>query len=260
MQLALMQPHVMRTYKIDDRDGIAGRNWAAWAVCGVALVAFALSVTLGCRTGKSASTENKEYFTSGSREADQRAQQRMAKAEQLSGSGEGAGEKGKKKEVAVLSGAEESGKGSTNKMLKVAGKQALYERLGGELGISNLVADVTPRLLDDPRVNWDRKGVKRGGFSFRAGESVTWKPEEHNVELLQKHLVQFLALATGGPAEYQGKEIKQTHADMHIDNPEFDAAVGDLKATLDRLKVPNQEQKELLAIVESTRPEIVTER
>ena len=47
---------------------------------------------------------------------------------------------------------------------------------------------------------------------------------------------------------------------MHISNPEFDAVMGDLKASLDKLKVPNVEQKELLAIVESTRPEIVTER
>jgi hypothetical protein len=36
--------------------------------------------------------------------------------------------------------------------------------------------------------------------------------------------------------------------------------VGDLKASLDNLKVPNKEQKELLSIVESTRPLIVTER
>jgi hemoglobin len=75
------------------------------------------------------------------------------------------------------------------------------------------------------------------------------------VALLEKHLVQFLALATGGPAHYEGKDIKSTHA-----GPEFDAALGDLKASLDRLQIPNQEQKELLAIIESTRPEIVEER
>jgi len=66
-------------------------------------------------------------------------------------------------------------------------------------------------------------------------------------------MVEFLALATGGPAQYSGKQIETAHADMHISNPEFDAAIGDLKASLDRLKIPNKEQKELLAIVESTR-------
>jgi truncated hemoglobin YjbI len=47
---------------------------------------------------------------------------------------------------------------------------------------------------------------------------------------------------------------------MRITNPEFDAVIGDLKATLDKLKIPSREQKELLAIVESTRLQIVTER
>ncbi len=73
-------------------------------------------------------------------------------------------------------------------------------------------------------------------------------------------MIEFLALATGGPVHYQGKEMKSAHANMQISNPEFDSVVGDLKASLDKLQIPNQEQKELLAIIESTRPEIVTER
>jgi hemoglobin len=72
--------------------------------------------------------------------------------------------------------------------------------------------------------------------------------------------VQFIALATGGPAQSAGKGMKEAHVNMHISNPEFDAAVGDLKAALDKAQVPNKEQKELLAIIESTRPQIVTER
>jgi hemoglobin len=54
--------------------------------------------------------------------------------------------------------------------------------------------------------------------------------------------------------------MKTVHDGMHVANPEFDAAVGDLKASLDKLQVPDTEQKELLAIVESTRAQIVTER
>jgi hemoglobin len=102
--------------------------------------------------------------------------------------------------------------------------------------------------------------VKRGGVSIHRGRSVAWKPSPENVALLQSHLVQFLMLASGGPARYEGKEIESAHADLHISNPEFDAAIGDLKASLDRRRVPNKEQKELLAIVESTRPQSVTNR
>jgi hemoglobin len=88
----------------------------------------------------------------------------------------------------------------------------------------------------------------------------TSQPTPQNVALLKKHLADFLALATGGPAKYTGRQIEPVHAHMHVSNPEFDAAIGDLKASLDTLKIPNLEQKELLAIVESTRPEIVTKR
>ena len=139
-------------------------------------------------------------------------------------------------------------------------KQTLFDRLGGEAGLSNLVTDFTPRVLDDPRVNWERQGVTKGGFSFHAGKSETWHATPKNVEALEKHLIEFLALATGGPAQYTGRQLEAVHADMHISNSEFDAALGDLKASLDKSKVPNVEQKELLAIVESTRPEIVTKR
>jgi hemoglobin len=69
-----------------------------------------------------------------------------------------------------------------------------------------------------------------------------------------------LALTAGRPARYDGRELEVTHAKMRITNPEFDAVIGDLKATLDKLKIPSREQKELLAIVESTRLQIVTER
>ena len=103
--------------------------------------------------------------------------------------------------------------------------------------------------------------MKRAGlFHGSDTETVMWKATDQNLGSLKKHLIQFLVLATGGPARYDGKEMKAAHAGMHISNPEFDAALGNLKASLDRLQTPNKEQKELLAIVESTRPQIVTER
>jgi hemoglobin len=223
---------------------------------GIALIGLIASI--GCHSAKVAQKKD-DFFTSGSREADQRASQTMAKSEQLSGSGEGSGEKGAKKAVAVKAETEDSNR-QTNKAAQVEGKLALYDRLGGEKGIARIVEDFTPRVLNDPRVNWERNGVQKGGFSFHRNQSVTWTASAANVATLKKHLKQFIALATGGPTQYQGKEMKSTHAAMHIGNPEFDAALGDLKASLDKLQIPNKEQKELLSIIESTRPQIVTAR
>ena len=89
---------------------------------------------------------------------------------------------------------------------------------------------------------------------------ATWDDSPANVEQLKKHLVQFLTLSTGGPAHYDGKDMASAHNGLHITNPEFDAAIGDLKASLDQLQIANKEQKELLAIVESTRPQVVEQR
>ena len=226
------------------------RDWTPVVVLVIPWVALTITMN-GCGTS-SAEKKRDEFFTSGSREADQRAAQRMAKDQQLAGSGEGVGEKGKK--VAV--GASGSAGSGTN---IVEGKQALFERLGGEAGISNIVADFLPRALQDPRVNWQRRGVNTGGW-FTRGQPAVWSPTPGNTAILHKHLVQFLALATGGPARYDGKDMKAAHGGMKIANSEFDAAIGDLKASLDKLQIPNKEQKELMAIIESTRPQIVTER
>lgn len=227
----------------------------AWALRSLSfwLLSAALTGVVGCGTSKTA-TKKDDFFTSGSREADQRASQRMAKDEQLAGSGEGVGEKGVKKAVATKTTAD-------GQAAHVEGKLALFDRLGGEHGITAIVDDFTPRVLQDPRVNWERKGVKRG-FSFfrKSNEPAPWSATTVNIANLKKHLFQFIVLATGGPARYDGKELKSAHAGMRITNPEFDAVLGDLKASLDRLQIPNKEQKELLSIVESTRPQIVTER
>lgn len=196
----------------------------------------------GCRSGGGEKKKD-EFFTSGSREADQRATQRMAKDQQISGT------------------TKDDAKGGTGSAaVKEERKLTLFERLGGEQGVTAIVDDFTTRALEDPRVNWQRKGVKRGGILRRDETTVAWSSTPQNVEKLKQHLVQFIALATGGPAQYEGKDMKTAHAAMHITNPEFDAVVGDLKVSLDKLQIPTKEQKELLAIVESTRPQIVTER
>ena len=207
----------------------------------IMILAAVLPLT-GCRSG-GAEKKKDEFFTSGSREADQRAQQRMAKDQQIAG----------------INGKGSASTGSQGQKGEEERKLTLFERLGGENGVTAIVDDFTQRALNDPRVNWGRKGAKRSRI-FGRDESVSWTPNEQNVATLKKHLVQFIALATGGPAQYDGKDITAAHSGMKITNAEFDAAVGDLKASLDKLQIATKEQKELLAILESTRPQIVTER
>jgi hemoglobin len=213
------------------------------------LITLLLSAVMGCGGGK-IRAKNEDFFTSGDREADQRASQKMAKDEQLAGSGASA-----EKDVKKAKPNDGAGNGQP---AKAESKQPLFERLGGDSGLHAIVTDFTSRALQDPRINWSRKGIKRS--FLRKDESPMWNPTPENIARLQRHIVQFLTLVTGGPPQYDGQEIKSTHDGMRISNPEFDATIGDLKASLDKLQIPNKEQKELLAIVESTRPQIVTER
>ncbi len=194
------------------------------------VIALASLLLCGCASEEK---KDRDFHTSGSREADQRAEQRISKVQQLRGEGEGT---------------------------DGDAKPSLFERIGGDAGIRTIVDDFIRRAVADPRVNWERKGIKRGGLLGVGGKSVEWKPTEESLARMKEHIAQFLAVATGGPPKYEGRDMKEVHAGMRITNAEFDATIGDLKATLDTLRVSVEVQKELLSIVESTRPQIAEER
>jgi hemoglobin len=212
------------------------------------LVASLIVIALLSGCGESTSQKDKGFFTSGNREADQRAEQQMSRSEQLNPANEAstpiAAGQTTSKDHAVI---------ATN-------KRSLYDRLGGDDGIGRIVDDFVDRAMADPRVNWSRTGVKHGGFSVHYNQSEQWSATPENIRAVKMHISQFLEVTTGGPVKYTGKDMHSAHANMHISNPEFDAAMGDMKATLDKLQIANPEQKELLAVVESTREEIVETR
>ena len=123
----------------------------------------------------------------------------------------------------------------------------LYDRLGGETAIRAVVDDFVARAAADEKVNFARRGV--------AGHE--WQSTPENVQKLKDRLVQFLCVATGGPQKYEGQDMRTVHRGMQITDSQFDAAAGDLKASLDAHKVAPREQKELLDIVAATRGVIV---
>ncbi len=127
-------------------------------------------------------------------------------------------------------------------MEKVA---SLYERLGGEAAVKAVVDDFVGRAAGNPKVNFTRKGIKE------------WEASEANVAKLKTNLVNLIGALTGGPQKYTGKDMKSLHAGMKITTAEFGALAGDLKATLDKFKVPAKEQAELMKIVGSTQGDIV---
>jgi hemoglobin len=63
--------------------------------------------------------------------------------------------------------------------------------------------------------------------------------------------------AAGGPQKYTGKDMKNSHRHLHIRPGEWDAFMDDVAQTLDKFAVPPGERAEVVAIVESTRVDIV---
>ena len=119
----------------------------------------------------------------------------------------------------------------------------LYDRLGGIYNIATVVDDFIDRVMGDPRLNANPRvdeahhRVSPPGFKYLVTEMVGW--------------------ASGGPQQYSGRPMGDTHRDLMITEDEWRAFMDDLQKTLDKFAVPHPEQDEVKAIVESTKEAIV---
>jgi len=142
--------------------------------------------------------------------------------------------------AALLQSAEATAQG---KDAKKAQEKLLYERLGGVYAIATVVDDFIERVLvndvlnANPAIDEARRRVPKAGLKFQVTALV--------------------CQATGGPQQYTGRTMKESHKHLNITEKEWMALVADFKKTLDTFKVPEKEQQELFAIVGSTKGDIV---
>ena len=122
---------------------------------------------------------------------------------------------------------------------------SLYDRLGGLYNIAVVVDDFIDRVMGDPRLNANPRvdeahhRVSPQGFKYYVTEMLCW--------------------AAGGPQTYSGRTMGDTHRHLMITDEEWVAFMEDLQQSLDRFEVPQPEQDEVKAIVESTKEAIVIE-
>lgn len=123
------------------------------------------------------------------------------------------------------------------------GRPSLYQRLGGVYAIACVVDDFIDRIMVDPRLNANplvdeaHHRVPPPGFKYLVTEMVCW--------------------ATGGPQNYTGKSMRDSHAHLKITEEEWGHFVEDFLATLDKFNVHGDERHELLTILGSTKGDIV---
>jgi hemoglobin len=123
---------------------------------------------------------------------------------------------------------------------------SLYERLGGVYNIAAVVDDFIDRLSVNDELNANlaiseaRGRVQPAGLKFQVTAQFC---EE-----------------TGGPQRYIGRSMKESHEHLNITERQWQIMLDEFKVTLDKFEVPEKEQQELFAIVESTKADIVVRK
>jgi hemoglobin len=115
--------------------------------------------------------------------------------------------------------------------------KTLYEAIGGEPAVRDVIARLYELLFDDPIV----------GFLFEG------KDRAHIVELQTAFTCGFL----GGPQRYTGKPLPEAHAALPLLPGHFDRRHRLLDQVLREKSVPEEVRRVWLRIDESLRPSVL---
>lgn len=121
-----------------------------------------------------------------------------------------------------------------------AAQDSLYKRLGGYDAIAAVTDDFIGRLATDPQLG-----------RFFVGLSTDSKIR------VRQHVVDFLCVATGGPCKYTGRDMVTAHTGLGITDEDWSISVKALGDTLNKFKVPAQEQQEVIGAIAPLKSQIV---
>ena len=118
-----------------------------------------------------------------------------------------------------------------------AATPSLYERLGGDEGLTKIVNDTIALHHNNPDIAHYFTDV--------------------DDDVLAGHVIAFFAAGTGGPVNYQGRDMTTTHASMDISDATYDSAVADVLKAAKSNGVDADSVAEVGAILESLRPAVM---
>jgi hemoglobin len=122
---------------------------------------------------------------------------------------------------------------------------SLWDRLGGEVGVTKVVDDFFAYVTED------KIDITRGG---------TNKLDDKKTAEFKKSVVAFISSASAGPIPYKGKSMKEAHKAMGITDAEFDATAQALVKALKKNGVQQADIDELVKAVAGTRKDIVEKK
>lgn len=119
-------------------------------------------------------------------------------------------------------------------------EQSLYHRLGGYDAVAAACDELLARLQGDPQL---------GGY---------WKgASTDNQRRARQLIVDYMVAAAGGPALYTGRDMKTSHAGMHITASDWEVFMHHAAGTLDHFSVPAREHAEVLSFLATLRGDVV---
>jgi hemoglobin len=120
---------------------------------------------------------------------------------------------------------------------------SLYDRLGGLAPISVVVSDFIDALVPDAVLN--------------ANPAIDAARKHVPPPYLKYHVTALVCQAAGGPCQYHGRTMAESHAHLNITEREWDRMITIFKEILTKHNVPAAETQALLDIVGSTKGDIV---
>ncbi len=125
----------------------------------------------------------------------------------------------------------------------LAANKTLWDRLGGEAGVTKIVNELVAAAGNDPKVDFFRNG--------------RYKLDAAGIAKLKKDLVEQVSFLTGGPLKYGGLSMKEAHKGMGISNAQFDAFMDHVKAVLEKNHVAPADVATIVAAYNGYRKDIV---
>ena len=123
-------------------------------------------------------------------------------------------------------------------------KPTLYERVGGVNNIAVLLDDVIDRSYVDP--------------VFSANPHIHKAHQRYPKAVYKFNATALACQVFGGPQKYTGRTLKEAHQHLHITEKEWNALIAIFRDSMNSYKVPQREQGEIIAILESTKDQVIS--
>lgn len=120
----------------------------------------------------------------------------------------------------------------------------LFERLGGLMPVSVVVSDFLDALIPDAEMN--------------ENPAIDAARQRVPAPYLKYQVTAFVCNATGGPCDYTGRGMQESHVHLNITEREWARMMTIFNEVLDSHNVPERESRELVELLGTTKDAIVT--